>query len=225
MAGEKREIHVYRTANAAFETFTVPVNERTTVIDALEYIRIHLDPELMYRQSCHHGSCGTCGMAVNGRFVLACTERIADLESDKPVRVEPLPTMDQIGDLAFDPARFMQEFPEGLTYLRESEVNSDAQTPESVDRYQRFENCIECGLCVSSCPVEESWMGPAALAALQRQIQKEPHRSDELLDIAGNPRGASQCTRDFSCVRVCPTGVKPGQQIVKLNKALKKRAE
>lgn len=219
----EREIAVYRTSLEATEHFTVPVNDRTTIIDALEHIRLNYDPELMFRQSCHHGSCGTCGMVVNGKFVLACTERIADQDTEKPIRVEPLPTMDQIGDLAFDPTRFMQEFPDGLTYMRDSEVNKNAETPEGIDTYTRFENCIECGLCVSTCPVNEDWMGPAAVAAVQRQMDKEPERFEELLDLVDGARGAWNCMRDFSCVWVCPTGVKPGQKIMKVKKHLKKR--
>ncbi|MFP4644343.1 MAG: succinate dehydrogenase/fumarate reductase iron-sulfur subunit [Spirochaetales bacterium] len=220
----ERDISIYRTSGE-LETYSVPINDRTTVIDALEYIRLTYDENLMFRQSCHHGSCGTCGMAVNGKFVLACTERIADQDAEKAVRVEPLPTMPRMGDLAYDPSGFMQEFPEGLTYLRESDLNKDAETPEDIDAYTRFENCIECGLCVTACPVTESWMGPASLAAIHRELEKHPERKEELLDMAEAPRGVDNCTRDFSCVWVCPTDVKPGQRIVKLQGQLKKRAK
>lgn len=222
---EQRAIAVYRTRTRELQEFNVPVNDRTTIIDALEYIRLNEDPDLMFRQSCHHGACGTCGMAVNGTFVLACTARVTEFADEGPVRVEPLPTMEQIGDLAYDPSDFMREFPDGLTYHRQSEVNPDAETPDGVEQYTRLESCIECGLCVTACPVEESWMGPAALAAIHRQIEKQPEREEELLDLAADPRGAAICTRDFACTRSCPTGVDPGRHIFMLKKKLKKRAK
>ena len=37
----------------------------------------------------------------------------------------------------------------------------------------RFEDCIECAACVSACPVsgsDASFKGPAALAALEREL-------------------------------------------------------
>lgn len=221
----ERTVAVYRTATRKTDEFTVPYNERTTIIDALEYIRLQEDPDLMYRQSCHHGSCGTCGVAVNGEFVLACIKRLADIPEDQPVRIEPLPTMHQIGDLAFDPAEFFNEFPEDITYIRSSEVNSDAAVPSDMERYERFEDCIECGLCVTSCPVEEDWMGPAALASIHRMVEKEPDQADRWLDLAADARGVERCAKNFSCSRVCPTGVAPGKRITLLGSAIKKRAK
>lgn len=221
----ERTVAVYRTATRKTDEFTVPYNERTTIIDALEYIRLQQEPDLMYRQSCHHGSCGTCGVAVNGEFVLACIKRLADIPDDQPVRIEPLPTMHQIGDLAFDPAEFFNEFPDDITYIRSSEVNSDAAVPSEMEHYERFEDCIECGLCVTSCPVDEDWMGPAALASIHRMVEKEPGQADRWLDLAADARGVERCTKNFSCSRVCPTGVSPGKRITLLGSAIKKRAK
>ncbi len=222
MSERNRTVAVYRNREVGFQEFTVPENERTTVLDALEYIRARIDPDLMYRHSCHHGSCGTCGCAVDGKFVLSCLTRLGDLEGDV-VRVEPLPTMDHIGDLAVDPTKFFEEFPEGLTYLRPSEVNAKAERPEDVAEYTRFENCIECGLCVSTCPVTADFTGPAALAAIDREIEKHPEREDEMLDLADGKRGAAACERALNCSRVCPTGVYPAKHIAFLNRKLGKR--
>jgi succinate dehydrogenase/fumarate reductase-like Fe-S protein len=50
-----------------YDEFRVPVGPRTTVLDALLAVRHRQDPSLTVRHSCLHGSCGTCGMRVNGR--------------------------------------------------------------------------------------------------------------------------------------------------------------
>jgi ferredoxin len=84
----------------------------------------------------------------------------------------------------------------------------------------RFEACIECGLCSSSCPVTAPFMGPAALAALNRQRQKQPETSETMLALADAPEGAKACERHLACSRVCPQGVYPGKHIQLLKNAL-----
>ena len=70
------------------DQFRVPAGPRTTVLDALLAVRRQQDPSLTVRHSRLHGSCGTCGMRVNGREVLACVTRLE--EPGDPVVVEPL---------------------------------------------------------------------------------------------------------------------------------------
>lgn len=206
------------------EEFLVPVEDHTTVVDALEWIRSHRDASLMYRHSCHHGSCGTCGMLVNGERKLACT---TGLEDETVVDLKPLQTMDLIADLAVDPASLFRDFPRDAGYLRPSEFNRGSETPEEIEHYRRFENCIECGLCVSSCPVIglRDFMGPAALAAYNREIEKNPDRTEELLAEVDSQRGAAGCDRHLECSRVCPTGVYPAKHIAQLTKKLKRLGE
>ena len=68
-------LKVFRSgpADAAlrYDQFRVTARPRTTVLDALLAVRRRQDPSLTVRHSCLHGSCGTCGMRVNGREVLA----------------------------------------------------------------------------------------------------------------------------------------------------------
>jgi 3-hydroxyacyl-CoA dehydrogenase len=64
---------------------------------------------------------------------------------------------------------FYRDFSPDWTYIRDSEWYPQATTPDEVDHYVRFENCVECGACVSACPVTAAgdfYMGPAALADL-----------------------------------------------------------
>ena len=95
---------VLRTDPAApvprYDEFRVPVGSRTTVLDALLAVRRLKDPGLAVRHSCLHGSCGTCGMRVNGREVLACVTRLQELGD--PVVVEPLAGARVVGDLVVD---------------------------------------------------------------------------------------------------------------------------
>jgi succinate dehydrogenase / fumarate reductase iron-sulfur subunit len=214
---------IYRGTQEAseerFDKFTVTVDERSTVLDCLEYIRSELDESLMYRHSCHHGSCGTCGMIINGNRSLACLTNVERLDADH-VTLRPLQTMVHLGDLACDPSALFDDFPVGATYVRESEAVKEATAPEEVGSYERFEDCIECGLCVSSCPVQQSFMGPAALAAYRRESINRPERAEELQEEVNVDRGVWACERALNCSNVCPTGVYPAKHIALLQRSL-----
>ena len=60
-----RTFRVYRYKRGdpgwRFDGFEVPVDARTTVLEALRWIQLHRDRTLALRHSCLHASCGTCG--------------------------------------------------------------------------------------------------------------------------------------------------------------------
>jgi succinate dehydrogenase / fumarate reductase iron-sulfur subunit len=199
-----------------FERFRLDVAAGTTVLDALERIRLTVDGTLMYRRSCHHSSCGTCACRVNGLERLACTTRVLDLGTER-VRLEPLRGFARIGDLAVGMEAFYRDIEPGCSCL-------DPAGPGT--ELVRLEACIECGCCVSACPVagpRPDFMGPAALAALHRRITGNPAGAEELLQRAGGERGERWCERALACTRVCPTGVNPARRIAGLRREIKKR--
>ena len=216
----KKTIEIRRT-DGHTDSFHVEAGAYTTILDALEEIRTNQDRTLLYRHSCHHGSCGTCSVLANGARVLACTTRLAELEDT--IRLEPLTPFRVIGDLAIDPTELYRDFPREATYLRPSDANPDSAPPEEVPGFQRFENCIECGLCVSACPVTHRFKGPAALAAYNRELEKRPERAEELLAEVGGEDGVFGCDRALRCSQVCPLGVYPAKHIALLKRKVESR--
>ncbi|TVR60292.1 MAG: succinate dehydrogenase/fumarate reductase iron-sulfur subunit [Spirochaetaceae bacterium] len=200
--------------------YSVPVTNCRTVLDALEYIRSHIDETISYRHSCHHGSCGTCGVVVNGESRLACLARTAEFA--EPITVTPM-MFPVHRDLVSRMQAFHSSLPRDFGYLRPSELNVDAPRPSEVSEFSRFEDCIECGLCVSVCPVSSTFIGPAALAMYNRELEKSPRRRDELLDAVSSSDGVAACERALNCSRVCPTGVYPARHIAELKRALEQR--
>jgi succinate dehydrogenase / fumarate reductase iron-sulfur subunit len=176
----------------------------------------------MYRHSCHHSSCGTCACKINGRERLPCITRINELEGST-IALAPLAGFNVSGDLAVDISPFYNDMAEDWDYLKSSENSQSTQIPDGVDAYKRFENCIECGACVSACPVtykKNGFLGPAVLAALSTELKKTPQKSQQLLEIAGCERGERLCDRALNCSRVCPTGVYPAGKIASLRNLL-----
>jgi len=231
MAEQKIQFKILRykqgQAAPAFQTFDVMVDEDTTVLVALQDIRRDQDPTLVLRHSCHHASCGTCGMKINGQENLSCVVKVLELGTSTVV-VEPLESLPIISDLVVDMSRFYERYttPE-MEYVRQSEFMPEADIPEGIESWQRYENCLECGCCVSACPVagsDPAYLGPAALAAAWRVVA-EPRNSDPdvALDWVDNEHGCWRCHVAFECSEVCPSDVDPAGAIMSLRGELTKR--
>ena len=208
-----------------YQDFSLQVEPDMSVLDALEKIRLEQDNTLMYRHSCHHSSCGTCACRINGKERLTCITRIADIEEDT-ITLTPLAGFKPIGDLVVDATRFYRDYSEDWNYIRRSEKLESTHHPAGIDHFTRFENCIECGACVSACPVthnRNAFLGPAVLSALNNELKKSSHKSEDLLSIAGGKRGERLCERAVNCSRVCPSKVYPARHIADLRRLLKKK--
>ena len=207
-----------------YQEFTVEIDPDNSVLDALEKIRLEQDHTLMYRRSCHHSSCGTCACKINGAERLTCITRIGDLASDT-IMLAPLEGFEPMGDLAVDMSRFYDDISEDWHYLKKAENVNSSTLPADTGQFSRFENCIECGACVSACPVSHknsTFMGPAALAAINCELKKTPQQAKPLLALAGSQRGEHLCERALNCSRVCPTNVYPARHIADLRRILEK---
>lgn len=231
MAEREIEFKVFRYAQGEpaphYDTFKVRCDHNTTALVALQDIRRDDDPSLTLRHSCHHGSCGTCGMRINGQEQLSCVVNVLDLGTPTVV-VEPLNNAPVISDLVVDMGPFFDRYnqPE-MPYIRKSEYMPKAAVPDGIPEYTRYENCLECGLCVSACPVmgtNPDYLGPAAMAAAWRVVE-EPRSSDPVfaLNWVDNEYGCWRCHVAYECTEVCPSGVNPAEAIMSLRGELTKR--
>jgi succinate dehydrogenase / fumarate reductase iron-sulfur subunit len=117
-----------------------------------------------------------------------------------------------------------ERFPAEHPFVRESEFLKEAEEPDGIDHYVRYEDCIECGLCLSACPVvvtAERYVGPAALAWTERVLE-EPRGAEvaNLLAWADDPDGVWRCHAIFECTEACPSGVNPAARIMSLRGTL-----
>jgi succinate dehydrogenase/fumarate reductase iron-sulfur protein len=213
---ETRHLRVYRVnsgdGDSHFDEFDVPNEAGTTLLEALRWIQLNHDRSLSLRHSCLHASCGTCGVRVNGREELACVCDLAEHGDD--IRVEPLANLPTLTDLVVDMRPFYDRLPK-RPLIRVSE------TPRTDHRFVRLEDCLECALCVSACPVvANGFAGPAALAAAARSSER-----DDVLAWINGPEGVWQCTTCMACVDRCPAGLDPMGSIVDMRRALVERGD
>jgi len=192
------------------EQFTLQVDPDEYVLDGIERIWAFHDRSLTFRHACHHSTCGACGMRVNGVEKLTCITRIRDVTHDaRVIAVEPLRNFPVVGDLVVDVGRL---------YAAMEHVNAQSVLPDTDGSSLRLSDCIECGLCVSACPVMAtalSYLGPAALSATQpRALDGDA----ALLDRIDGADGLWRCHNSFECSAVCPSGVDPARQIMGLRR-------
>ena len=87
------------SAEPYWQQYELPVDESTSLLDALNHIKEQLDSTLSYRWSCRMAICGSCGVMVNGIPKLGCKTFLRDYEGE--IRIEPLSHFPVQRDLGF----------------------------------------------------------------------------------------------------------------------------
>jgi succinate dehydrogenase/fumarate reductase iron-sulfur protein len=225
-----------------YATFSVQVPETAYVIDAMDAVWAMHDRSFTFRRACHHSSCGSCSLRINGIEKLPCITRLTDVwDGRHPLRLDPLRNFPIVSDLVVDVRAFFERMSAvGMPITRDAEtslplsVDDFAVTgvlpkpvtlPENFSRFNRFENCIECGICMSACPTmatDEKFLGPAGLAAIYRARQKSDNPSEvaRLLGLADGEHGVWRCHSAFECTASCPQAVDPAGKIMSLRREL-----
>jgi succinate dehydrogenase / fumarate reductase iron-sulfur subunit len=206
--------------------YEVEAPEWANLLDVLDIVKDRHDGTLAYRKSCRMMICGSCGMRVNGRAVLACKERIKPYvdEGSEPV-VSAMGNLPVIKDLVVDMEPFWQKMRWMKPYLQPGygeppEGKEFRVSPEQFEVIHKEALCINCGCCVSECNSMESdpeFLGPAALAKGMRFVgDVRDQTTVERLEAYNSEHGIWDCTRCYFCQERCPKGVDPRDAIAKL---------
>ena len=199
------------------ERFSLELAEEATLLDALDAIKDEHDDSLTFRACCGTGGCGSCGMRVDGRSVLACETPLAPLVADgrEPV-VAPLGNLPVVRDLVVDLEPFWAKHRaiDPFAQVAAGDVAEGAGPPEAA--------CVLCGVCVSECVSLEQdpdFLGPAALAIAHRHVadprEDEAARAGRVRNVSGE-HGARACVTCGLCNERCPKGVEPLWSIAEL---------
>jgi succinate dehydrogenase/fumarate reductase iron-sulfur protein len=203
-----------RDRNPHYETFEVPYDKGDRILDVLLRIREDLGRDLAFRWACKNRICGSCSVSVNGEPKLLCWD-----EAKPEMTLEPLSNFPVIKDLVVDRSKYDAIIQKLNPYLEPKELKAITGkiTPETLYNLKpddteltgRFQECIECLLCVSTCTVTNDsrtvFPGPAALARLA-QYSFDPRDNMQRVKIAFEDH-IYDCLGCFSCENVCPVNI------------------
>lgn len=206
-----------------YENYKIHVDPGMTVLDGLHKIRETIDPTLSWRYSCRMGVCGSCGMMVNGKPMLACNNQILDI-TNSVLAIAPLVNFDIIKDLVPDLAHMFEKHQSLRPYMHREDIDEMEnpsgeyiQTPEELEEYLQFTYCIRCGVCMAACPTlatDIGYLGPMPLAQAYRwTADNRDEGFDGRKKVAGESNGAFSCHFAGECSSVCPKGVDPAKAI------------
>jgi succinate dehydrogenase / fumarate reductase, iron-sulfur subunit len=210
--------------------YQVELDDHRSVLDGILLAKDREDGSIGIRCSCQAAICGSCGVRINGQAKLACNTKLGDAAvraSDDGITVEPMGNIPVLKDLIvnMDAVHWKKVqrvvpwlLPAGDPPEREYVVPAETM----IDVTQAMA-CIHCGACVSDClsmEVDPLFIGPAALAKAYRFVgdPRDAQTEQRLRDLAEDPHGIYDCTHCFSCVEVCPKGVAPMDQIMRLRR-------
>jgi succinate dehydrogenase / fumarate reductase, iron-sulfur subunit len=207
--------------------YEAQIEDNGRVLDALHYVKWHIDGTLAFRRSCAHGVCGSDAMLINGVNRLACAVLCRDLE--EPITVEPLRGLPVEKDLIVD----MEPFFEGYKAVKPWLINDEAaperervQSPQERRRFDDTTKCILCAACTTSCPIfwgDGSYVGPAAIVNAHRFIYDSRDRGGrERLQLLSSEDGAFRCRTTFNCTDACPRDIRVTEAIQKVKRSILK---
>jgi len=138
--------------------------------------------------------------------------------------------MEVIKDLVVDMTPFWRMYKKVKPYLIRQTADAEKeieQSEEERSRIDQFVNCILCACCYGACPViarDPEYLGPAAMAKLERFIlDSRDERPEDFLDTVNDEKGVWGCDTVLRCIEACPKDVRPTDSIVNLRKTLVKK--
>ncbi|TAE33161.1 MAG: succinate dehydrogenase iron-sulfur subunit [Alphaproteobacteria bacterium] len=240
-AARVRAFNIYRWNPDDVDATGVPKNPRIDryeidlascgpmVLDALIYIKDHVDSTLTFRRSCREGICGSCAMNIDGTNTLACTKAIEDVAGD--VAIYPLPHMQVIKDLVPDLRHFYAQYESIEPWLKTqtpAPTRERLQSPEDREQLDGLYECILCACCSTSCPSywwnSDRYLGPAILLQAYRWIiDSRDEFTGERLDNLEDPFRLYRCHTIMNCAKTCPKGLNPAKAIAEIKKLMVER--
>jgi succinate dehydrogenase / fumarate reductase, iron-sulfur subunit len=221
------------SAEPAWEDFTLDIDPKDRVLDALHRVKWELDGTLTFRRSCAHGICGSDAMRINGRNRLACKTLIKDItgikdgKSTKPILVEAIKGLTVMKDLVVDMEPFFQAYRDVMPFLVTSGNEPTRERLQSAEDRERFDDttkCILCAACTSSCPIywnDGQYFGPAAIVNAHRFIfDSRDEAGEQRLEILNDKDGVWRCRTTFNCTDACPRGIEVTKAIQEVKRAL-----
>ncbi|UCE85318.1 MAG: succinate dehydrogenase iron-sulfur subunit [Deltaproteobacteria bacterium] len=200
--------------------YEIAVQPDWKTLDALNFIKDHVDGTLAYRWSCRMAVCGSCGMMVNGEPRLTCKDVLS--QYGDTVHIAPLANFPVVRDLVIEFDGFMEKFERVKPWILRAkekavEEGTHRQSPEQLADFQHFSMCINCMLCYAACPVvsnEPAFLGPAAIALGHRyNLDSRDEGNGARNQVFRGDGTVFSCSYANECSEVCPKKVDPAAAV------------
>jgi len=216
----KYEIKIKRfnpiTNESYFQNYKVDLDEKFTILEAIEYIKNYIDSTLTYRAFCKSAICGSCAMVVNGESKLTCKMNAIDNLIDGVLEISPLKHFDIIKDLVVNQDKGFDKLKQTIPYIIPKTPTKENEEflipPKEEQTYDKQSECILCMACYSDCPAvetDENYFGPFGFSKILRFVNDSRDEiSSKRIDktMEGNIFSCIECQ---ACILACPKGLKP----------------
>lgn len=196
------------------QTYKVEAGGILRFVDVLRKINDEQDPTLAWASSCEHAQCGSCGIIVNGKSLLACELLVKDAVEQfdtHTYRLRPLTIAPVLRDLVVDLEKAYDRIHAVKPYLiKPAPLNPDGDeyriSPETVEKYVEATQCINCFCCATACiSSHHHFTGPnATMANIVRLMDPRETAKEERMDILYREDGVYRCHTSRACSFVCP---------------------
>ncbi len=213
------------------QTYSVEVEEQSTVLDALIQVRDEQDATLSFRGSCRTGFCGDCTMRVNGKAKWACRMPVSKAQVDGEITLDPPRLVKEVKDLIYDQEEFLfDKYAATKPWIEPSPPGSAEEhivSQEKIKELQEASSCTLCGMCDEGCTVlviDKTFLGPAALTRAFKPVADPRDKVIERrLSELSEKRGMWDCVHCFEATEHCPKGIDPTDRILSLRDEAIKR--
>jgi fumarate reductase iron-sulfur subunit len=201
-----------------------------TLFVALNMIREKFDPDLAFDFVCRAGICGSCGMIVNGKPLLACKVLTKDYP-DGHIKLMPMPAFKLVKDLSVITGEWMDTLTKRVEGWIHSEKERDISKieepiePEVAEETFELDRCIECGICVASCAtalMRDGFIGAVGINKVARFLI-DPHDNrdrEDFFELVGDDSGVFGCMSLLACEDNCPKRLPLQEQIAYIRREM-----
>jgi succinate dehydrogenase/fumarate reductase iron-sulfur protein len=196
------------------QTYRVETGGILRFVDVFRKINDEQDSTLAWASSCEHAQCGSCGIMVNGKPLLACELLVKDAVeqfSTDTFRVKPLTIAPVLRDLIVDLEMAYDRIHAAKPYIIKpasppSEGDEYRIAPETLDLYVEATQCINCFCCATACiSSHHHFLGPnATMSNIVRLMDPREAEKEERMDLLYGESGVYRCHTSRACSFVCP---------------------
>ena len=138
------------TGERALKHYEVEAPEWACLLDVLDIVKDQVDGTLGFRKSCRMMICGSCGMRMDGRAILACKERMKPIVERGHVPViSAMGNMPVLKDLVVDMTPFWTKIRRMKPWLdtgyEEIPERESRHTQDEMNPIHKESLCIMCG--------------------------------------------------------------------------------